>query len=373
MSDKSANIALVEPFFTSSHEQWAQGLMKHSKHSFNLFSLPGRNWKWRMHGAAVELARRVNEQQSCFDIFLVSDMLDLTTFKALLNIKYQRAKFIIYFHENQLTYPWSPDDQDVDLKRDRHYAFINYTSALCADKVLFNSDYHKNSFLDALNPFLTQFPDYQNVQSVNEIAQKSKVLPIGFDFTILKKSALYNKNDIPVVLWNHRWEFDKNPELFFETLYRLKEEGIAFRLMVLGESYRHSPGIFKELSQKLEQELIHIGWLASKEAYYEALWNADILPVTSYQDFFGISVMEALFCCCVAIMPKRLTYEELYQNLSGVLFYETEAAFYEQMKDVLLNFNKHTFSTEIRHNQLNDYDWSILVQNYDHFFSQITT
>ena len=29
------------------------------------------------------------------------------------------------------------------------------------------------------------------------------------------------KNDCAVILWNHRWEYDKNPELFFTTLFDL--------------------------------------------------------------------------------------------------------------------------------------------------------
>ena len=28
----------------------------------------------------------------------------------------------------------------------------------------------------------------------------------------------------PLILWNHRWEYDKNPEPFFQSLFRLKDE-----------------------------------------------------------------------------------------------------------------------------------------------------
>mgnify|MGYP000456988033 CR=1 FL=1 len=37
--------------------------------------------------------------------------------------------------ENQITYPWSPQDEDVKYQRNNQYGFINYTSALAADQV----------------------------------------------------------------------------------------------------------------------------------------------------------------------------------------------------------------------------------------------
>ena len=60
---------------------------------------------------------------------------------------------MVYFHENQASYPWSPNDRDIQYNRDTHYGFINYVSALTADHVFFNSEFHMNSFLNALPSF----------------------------------------------------------------------------------------------------------------------------------------------------------------------------------------------------------------------------
>ncbi len=51
---------------------------------------------------------------------------------------------------------------------------------------------------------------------------------------------------------------------------------------------------------------------------------ADILPVTSIHEFFGISVMEAIYCGCYPILPRRLTYPELFDDQKNPeLFYDT--------------------------------------------------
>ena len=134
-----------------------------------------------MHGGAVTLAKEFNNMKWGPDLILATDMLDLTTFLSLTREKSHNIPTAIYFHENQLSYPWSPKDRDIQKNRDNHYRFINYASALAADRVFFNSEFHMNSFLDALHPFLKHFPDHNELESVNNIRNKSSVLHLGMD------------------------------------------------------------------------------------------------------------------------------------------------------------------------------------------------
>ena len=203
-------IALIESFYTGSHQRWADELQQFSSYEIDIFHLKGSYWKWRMHGGAITLANQLLRAGKKYDLILVTDMIDLALFKSLISEKYNNIPIALYFHENQLCYPWSSNDRDVQQNRDSHYSFINFSSALVADKVFFNSNFHKNVFLGALPNFLKGFPDYNELSSIKNIEQKSEVLYLWMDLKKFNKYKI-DKNQTPLILWNHRWEYDKNP------------------------------------------------------------------------------------------------------------------------------------------------------------------
>ncbi len=94
------NILLVEPYYTGSHAAWVSGYAAHSRHRVTTLTLPGRFWKWRMHGGAVTLARHFMETETKPDLILANDMLDLTTFLALTRVRTHHIPTALYFHEN---------------------------------------------------------------------------------------------------------------------------------------------------------------------------------------------------------------------------------------------------------------------------------
>ena len=356
-------ILLIEPYYTGSHKQWVDGYEKHSAHEIRSLTLKGQFWKWRMHGGAVTLANEFNQMQWNPDLILATDMLDLTTFLSLTRKRSNGIPTAIYFHENQLSYPWSPDDRDIQNKRDSHYGFINYSSALAANKIFFNSKFHMNSFLDALHPFLRQFPDHQGLETIGKIKERSHMLYLGMDLKILDDHKTNNDNG-PIILWNHRWEYDKNPELFFETIGQVKNSGQDFKLVVLGENFSQSPGVFEQSKKIFKDNIIHWGYAESFDQYAEWLWRADILPVTSKQEFFGASVMEAIYCGAWPILPNRLTYPELIplkQHPDN--FYNDPNELYEKVICALKNYKK------VRENRLDtlaqQYNWETMAPIYD--------
>lgn len=372
---KSRSLAIVEPFFTGSHQHWAEGYARFSSHRVQLLTLPGRHWKWRMHGGAVTLAQEWLTQRQAPDLLLATDMLDLTTFLALIRGAGSPPPSALYFHENQLTYPWSPEDADPELQRDRHYAFINITSALAADAVFFNSQYHRRVFLEALPAFLSRFPDYPLQGTQEAIAKKATVLPLGMDLKALDgggKHGAFPEPGPPIVLWNHRWEYDKDPATFFELLRQLQQEGIAFRLVVLGEGYRRQPAIFDKAKEWFSAELLHWGFAASREEYSRWLWQSDVLPVTSRQDFFGGSVVEAMYCGCLPLLPDRLAFpEHLPQGKScQKLLYASKRELLDKLR-ACLKGDWPLRIPELAH-FVSRYDWRNLGADYDRMLWKLT-
>src|SRR5215510_6084804 len=54
------HVGAIEPYFGGSHAHFLRDLQRFSAHSIELFTLPARQWKWRVRGAALQLARDVN-------------------------------------------------------------------------------------------------------------------------------------------------------------------------------------------------------------------------------------------------------------------------------------------------------------------------
>ncbi len=259
------NILLVEPFYSGSHKHFADQLKKYSQHKIDLLTLDGKFWKWRMYGAAITLGEKYNEihdsSTSKPDMILVTDMLDLPTFLSI--IIHKDIPVINYFHENQFAYPWSENSVDKAKKnRDLHYGMMNYHSAYVSDKVLFNSKYNMDSFLLGLRNILKKMPDHSHMPNIDKLKKKCQVMPLGLELKKLTTQddanseshqeikRKINSIDGPLILWNHRWEHDKNPESFFGALRKLKAQNIPFKLAILGETYAKIPEIFFKKVQK---------------------------------------------------------------------------------------------------------------------------
>ena len=99
-----AKILLIEPYFTGSHKSWAVDYQANSTHTIEIISLPGKFWKWRMHGGAITLADQFMKMNFIPDLILATDMLDVTTFISLTKKKTSHLPVVLYFHENQFLF-----------------------------------------------------------------------------------------------------------------------------------------------------------------------------------------------------------------------------------------------------------------------------
>jgi len=352
---------LVEPYAGGSHHQFVQGFARHTRHQALRYELPAHFWKWRMHGAAVTLARRLRTERPSLDVVFASDMLDLATFYGLAGDLLAGVPAAVYFHENQLTYPLPPGE-----KRDLHYGWVNYTSSLLARRVLFNSGYHRDSFLDELPRLLKHFPDHHDLATVDEIRAKSRVLPLGCDLRrhdAVGPGPSAEKPDPAVILWNQRWEYDKRPEEFFQALYQLAEEGRAFRVILAGQNFRNVPAEFEVARRRLGPRIVQYGY-ADPGAYSRLLWSADIVVSTAIHEFFGLAVVEACYCDCYPVLPRRLSYPELIPPIAHERhLYDDFAGLLDRLRWAL-DHHAELPRYSLR-NHMAGYDWSRLIESYD--------
>jgi glycosyltransferase involved in cell wall biosynthesis len=158
--------------------------------------------------------------------------------------------------------------------------------------------------------------------------------------------------------------------LFFELLFTLAEQGVDFEVAILGQRFSRQPEIFIEGKEKLGTRVVQFGCTEDFAVYARRLWQADILPVTSHQDFFGISVMQALYCGCYPLLPNRLAYPELLPAESHDFY------FYKNFND-LLNRTKTALQNikQTRRHNLQTiaaaYNWTTMASHYDMLLEQI--
>jgi glycosyltransferase involved in cell wall biosynthesis len=260
-----------------------------------------------MRGSAVTLASALGSLDDWKpDLVVVTDMVDLAQFRFFAREILGDIPCVLYFHESQMTYPSVPGE-DLDLS----YPMTNWTSALAADVVLFNSDYHLEVFFEALPRLLKNFPDLTHEHLIDEVASRSSVLPVGVDLDWIGKGT--PGEGPPRVLWNHRWEHDKDPDTFVGAVETLIQSGTDFELVLLGWRPPQTPTALSRLREIAGERIIH-DQEVSIESYRKLISSCDIVVSTALQEFFGVSVVEAVAAGCRPVLPNRLSYPWLIEE-----------------------------------------------------------
>ncbi len=376
-------ILLISPYHGGSHASWAQGLERHSRHTVELLTLPDRFWKWRMHGGAVTLARRFLADHQRPDVILATDMLDLTTFLALTRAVTTDVPAVLYMHENQLTYPL-PAERDAGPmrrqggERDHHYAFVNFSSMLAADRVAFNSAFHHDAWFEALPRFLRHFPEHNELGSVDELRSRSCVLPVGIETDDLEAGAAAPDSPAsPLIIWNQRWEYDKNPAQLLCALREVADRGVAFQLAICGQAFGKSPPGFEGIEEMFGDRLIHLGF-ADAEHYRRLLVQATLTVSTADHEFFGVAVLEAMAAGAFAVLPGRLSYPELIAG-PEVSFEARKRCLYrsyeELVETIVWALEDNRAATRIGKQLARNarrFDWRRVAPAYDTLFESVS-
>jgi glycosyltransferase involved in cell wall biosynthesis len=281
-----ARVTFVEAWYRGSHRAWAEAVHTHSRHDVTLCTLPGVHWEWRLHGGPLAVARRLDETERP-DAIALTSAIDASAVLGLARQSLVDVPVAVYMHDNQLTYPLAPGE----VRRDLTAAMANWRSMVAADMVLWNSAFHRDDFLAATVTMLQEFPDHRHLGLVDRVAAQSVVVPPGIGSDVGAAAQHRQPADgPPLILWNHRWEWDRDPDRFVRALTSLAQHGVEFRVAITGPNLPRS--VADEVAP-LGDRVIHVGSCARAE-YLDWLVRSDIVVSTTRHEFYGISVAEAM-------------------------------------------------------------------------------
>ena len=351
-------ILFLEPFFGGSHKDFALGFAGHSSHDVDLVTLPDCFWKWRMQGASLYFINQIKNLAE-YDLIFTTDMMNLTDFMALAGRNL--PPIVMYFHENQLSYPLG-----FHGKKESHLGFANIISAVAANGLFFNSAYHFKAFLGEARHLVKQMPDTRPEWMLDELEQKGQVLYPGCRFDAAPFALEKNPLDRPLIIWNHRWDYDKKPETFFKILSGLKKRGVGFYLALLGEQYEIIPEVFLTAKKMFKEELLAYGYVSSREEYQSWLAKGSVVVSTAIQENFGISAMEAVRHGCFPLLPNRLSYPEILpQNFHDDIIYTSTSDLGQKLENFLEDPGMFFPLRQSLSDYTSRFSWEIIVKQYD--------
>ncbi len=343
------HLLVLEPYYGGSHKAVLDLLLRELDVTADVLTLPARKWKWRMRGAAITMAREArrlhdegvssalsgsSREARRWDLVFASTFVNLAEFYGLAGEAVAGVPSVVYFHENQFAYP-----NRHTAEWDFQFPLTNITSALTATRCVFNSEWTKQTFLDAIPAFLAAFPDHQPKGVAEEIEAKSEVLAPPFDpqpFDAARKSRGAGgtpRGERLRVVWPHRWEHDKDPDTFLRVVSGLVEEGLDFEVAIAGQSFRDVPESIASAVDSLGEHLVHSAQPRTREEYAKLLLSSDVAVSTARNEFFGLAMLEAAYSGCYPLVPDRLVYPEIYPE---EFRYDSEEALSARLRSFVL-------------------------------------
>lgn len=329
---------MLEPYFAGSHKYFHETLcqaLSELGHEVFEIKMKARHWRWRIQGAhlfaAPEIDKLIHDNE--VDLIWTNSLIDVCSLKGLLK---KPIPVITYFHEHQMSYPIDEERvKSQEILKNHVFPGIHLSQYLSSHLSLFSSEFNRSSFFSGIEAFIKSRPEKIDLSCYHK---KNELCPIPL---IGNFETTCRFEDRPRrILWNHRWEYDKNPKDFSSLAFKLKERGVEFELELLGENKK---GVFEDLEGDSSIKISSFGGPEQREGYLQKLGQCRILPVTSYHDFFGISVREAILSGVIPILPERMAYPEcIPKDLHKALLYKSD----EELEEKSVQLLDHGLSSE---------------------------
>lgn len=321
------NGLLISPYHAESHKLWVQEMISMCPEiNWRVASMAPRFFDWRIRGNALAL---LYEQAyaplfSNLDILVATSMTDLAALKGLCS-EIRDVPCVVYFHENQFAYP---PNQANPTNRMLEAKLVTLYSALAADLVLFNSRFNLQTFIAGARAMLNEFPDHAPLQCIDEIEQKSKVIPVPVTISGVMQASPKGEESARKgalkIAWNHRWEYDKGPERLIAVIERVIQRGLQCEFSIFGQRFRRIPEAFENLQERYAKAIRHVGYVEDKQKYFSMLKNHHVVFSTALHDFQGLSILEGVRLGCLPLVPDRLAYQEYFPHTYRYASYPTD-------------------------------------------------
>jgi glycosyltransferase involved in cell wall biosynthesis len=331
-------ILVLSAYHADSHRSWLDGLTAHLPDiEWTVLTLPPRYFSWRIRGNSLSWAMLERETLlGPYDVVLATSMTDLSALRGLVP-ELGRIPTVVYFHENQFSYP-----QSAQQRAGVEPQILNLYTALAADKALFNSEYNRSTMLNGVDSLLSRLPDFAPRIEVMAKLSLAQVLPVGLNFvdaSSVSAEAMiagekfvgqpFKEEDFDggcadglssrqrlSVLWNHRWEYDKGPDRLLALVKNCAKFELPVDLYIAGQQFRERPTEFAEIESIILSTkslvLCQFGYVPDAQSYRTMLSSCDVVLSTAIHDFQGLSVLQAVAAGCVPLVPNRLCYPEWF-------------------------------------------------------------
>lgn len=315
-------ILLLSAYDAMSHRQWRLSLASLlPEFIWTQLTLPPRHFSWRVRGNSLlwGLGEHAELEQS-YDLLIATSLVDLASLRgfrpALANIP-----SVVYFHENQFAYPRSAEQALRPSESGLDAALVSVYAALCADRVVFNSNYNRQSFVEGARQLLSRLPDRLPARVMEKLSL-AETLPVPLDPALTVRVASEENQhqaarEVLTVAWNHRWEYDKGPALLLELVRAVVELELPIRFCIMGQQFRRQPAEFEligqllaDLNKRNPRWPSHLGYVPDRDDYLGRLASCDVVLSTALHDFQGLAVLEACALGCTPLCPEQLVYPE---------------------------------------------------------------
>ncbi len=290
---------LLSAYAAVSHRVWADHLIADQPaFDWQRYELPPRRFRWRIRANPLSWLETLPPGPP--DLIVATSMVDLATLRGV-RPDLARIPALYYFHENQFAYPVNTrQSQSLEPQ------LVQLYGGLAADQLVFNSGFNRDSYLAGVAELIAGRADERPDGVTERLAARSAIeaVPIG-------PVAPAGERDPRLILWNHRWEYDKVPELFSQAIIALAQQGVDFRLALLGPRPEPPPEPLARLRRHVGDRIVVDQW-ADAAPYRHWVGRAGIAVSTTRHEFQGLAMLEAASAGARPLVPDALCYPEQY-------------------------------------------------------------